>query len=109
MATDVLTHEIKITITGFDSEEIVFSNLNINQSIASHHHFNFIWRIGAFQSDPDIQSKVMDYIGKDVSITMASSIFKGIITEISIEERNDGQVIHIAGQSPTILLEDAGL
>ena len=107
MATDVLTHEIKITITGFDSEEIVFSNLNINQSIASHHHFNFIWRIGAFQSDPDIQSKVMDYIGKDVSITMASSIFKGIITEISIEERNDGQVIHIAGQSPTILLEDA--
>lgn len=24
MATDVLTHEIKITITGFDSEEIVF-------------------------------------------------------------------------------------
>ncbi|MBL0066434.1 MAG: type VI secretion system tip protein VgrG [Bacteroidetes bacterium] len=104
MTTYLNAPEVKIQIA---DEEVIFNNLVLEQSVAKHHHFSFQWKYKDFMSNSDIQTQVMNFISKEVSITMGQNKFKGIITEISIEDRDDSHVFHISGQSHTILLEDA--
>ncbi|HRH67800.1 MAG TPA: contractile injection system protein, VgrG/Pvc8 family, partial [Bacteroidia bacterium] len=104
MPTYLNAPEVKIQIA---DEDVIFNNLVLEQSVAKHHHFSFSWKYKDFMSNADIQNQVMNFISKEVSITMGQNKFKGIITEISIEDRDDSHVFHISGQSPTVLLEDA--
>jgi type VI secretion system secreted protein VgrG len=106
MSTSIHAPDVKIQITGFD-KTVVYSQLVIEQSVANHHHFSFLWNPGDFQSDANLQSDVMNYIGRDVSISLGKNKFKGIVTEIIIEDLDDSHTFHISGQSPTILLDDA--
>ena len=106
MTTYQYSPEIKIQITGFD-QEVVFSNLVLEQAIAKHHHFSFQWQYSDFLADTRIQMEVIDYISKEVSISMGKNKFKGIITEISIQEHSGSHSFQVSGYSTTILLDDA--
>lgn len=106
MTTFQHSPDVKIQITGFD-HEVIFSNLVLEQAVGKHHHFSFQWNYGDFLSATNIQLEVIDFISKEVSITMGQNKFKGIITEISVQEYSGSHSFQISGHSHTILLDDA--
>ena len=102
-----ITTYVSIDIQGFD-EEVIYTNLELNQSVLDHHYFSFIWKYGELLSNMHFQTKMAgDFIGKKVIITFRDTIFSGIITAISAKEsHNAHQGFLISGCSPTVLLED---
>ena len=99
--------EVKIDVEGYN-ETVVYRDLWLNQAVLGHHTFGFIWNVGSFKADGDFQLKVAkDYIGKAVSISFNNNLFNGVITKVTIDERNsNSHAFIIEGNSPTILLED---
>ena len=104
---ECITTYVSIDIQGFD-EVVIYTNLELTQSVLDHHYFSFIWKYGDLQSNMNFQTKMAgDFIGKKVIITFRETIFSGIITSISAKEsHNAHQGFLISGCSHTILLED---
>lgn len=74
---------VAIQVQDFD-EEVLFSNLSINQRLADTNSFSFIWRVE--QGDVLVSTQVEFYkknLGKQVTITIDDGfVFKGVIQNI---------------------------
>ncbi|MEP7170717.1 MAG: contractile injection system protein, VgrG/Pvc8 family, partial [Bacteroidota bacterium] len=98
---------VNIRIHGYELP-VVYRNLILTQPVCDHHEFSFVWNAGYFKSDANFQLKVIKtFIGASISISFGDKEFSGLITEISIDDRNsNSQSFIIKGSSPTVLTDD---
>ncbi len=99
--------KVTVSIQGQD-KPVVYRNLVVNQVVAGHHQFSFIWNVGEIKHDAGSQLDVVkNTIGATVSIQMGDNMFTGLITQVTIqEETGNSQAFTIKGQSLTIFLDD---
>jgi len=83
-----LTHT-SIRVEGND-EDIIFSNLTVNQQLADVNSFHFTWRQPEGEASLSAQvSFYSDHLSKEVTITIGDDFsFKGIIYAISCNNRD---------------------
>ena len=79
------------TTVNIDGKNILFVALSLNQSFNNHHNFEITVDYEALELNwMNDAAKLMDFIGKDVIITMKhkekpiENIFKGTISNISM-------------------------
>jgi type VI secretion system secreted protein VgrG len=98
---------VSIKVQGYNSN-VVYSELVVQQPILNHHEFSFTWNIGNFKSNANFQLDVFSkYLGAIVNVNFKDNGFSGIITQLTVDERNGAsQSFLVKGQSPSILLDD---
>ncbi|MGB8489514.1 MAG: phage baseplate assembly protein V, partial [Bacteroidales bacterium] len=112
-----LASKIRIDIEGTEIKD--FSDIFIRESIYSHHEFEVICRMDAFEKrDEFVMEQSKKYIGSAISISIElkkkgnspilEHLFKGLITSIRTTKSYTGESDHVilAGYSPDILLSD---
>ncbi len=110
-----MSYTTSVNITTQNGKTLEFSRVLINQQFNQHHFFeiNLINLISDQYSHFKSIDDTKDLLGKIINISIKSegdgkpeNIFKGIVTEIGLENNSDnyGETV-IKGYSPTILLE----
>ncbi len=94
-----------------------FSSLTINQQFNDHHYFELTFNNDVIEERYSVLiNKSKDFLGEEITITFSAksdtsypdNTFKGIITEITIDnDRSEESCLVFKGYSPTILM-DAG-
>jgi len=112
-----VAQEIDIQINLEGGQTITpFNYLTLSQQINGHHHFEVRFNHDVLENKNSvIIDKAKDFLGKTISLSFKTKfssgepdhIFKGIITEVGIDNNMDSVGdIFFKGCSPTILLEN---
>lgn len=90
------------------SKPVIYLNLTLNQNIGGHHYFSFIWNVGEVKSNANFQiDLIKSNIGKTVNIQINDTLFKGVITQMTIQDQSSKtQTFRVTGQSFTVILDD---
>ncbi|MCE5347242.1 MAG: type VI secretion system tip protein VgrG [Bacteroidales bacterium] len=112
-----LASKIRIEIEGEELKD--FLNLTIKQSIYTHHEFEVVCRMDAFEKKDDfVMEQSKRFIGSVINITIEAKLkgesrvsehlFKGLITTIKSTKSHTGESDHVilSGYSPDILMSD---
>ena len=102
----------KIFIDGEEQFQDVAYDVEITQSVGTHHSFSVIFPISSVEGfAATLMDKSMEFIGKKISIYFENPLysgeleFVGIIDDIGLNKTNAGAgAIHINGKSPDALL-----
>ncbi|MFZ0596617.1 MAG: phage baseplate assembly protein V [Flavobacterium sp.] len=105
--------QVHITIDEF-TQNIVYYDLKLTQSMMDHHHFSFTWQYTASPviKPADQAAALRKYEGREVIFTFKSQsgirlMSKGIITKLkSVDVDGSPLGLHVTGISHTILLDD---
>jgi type VI secretion system secreted protein VgrG len=105
--------QVHLDISGFASN-VVYYDLKLEQKMADHHHFSFVWQYTAAPViEPSAQAQaIRDYLGRDVIFTFKGLngiilMAKGVINSLeSIDLHGCPAGLHVTGISHTIFLDD---
>lgn len=105
--------QVHLDISGF-APNVVYYDLKLEQKMADHHHFSFVWQYTAAPViEPSGQAQaIRDYLGRDVIFTFKGLngiklMSKGIINSLeSIDLHGCPAGLHVTGISHTIFLDD---
>ncbi|MBS7230534.1 type IV secretion protein Rhs [Flavobacterium psychroterrae] len=105
--------QVHITIDEF-TQNIVYYDLKLTQTMMDHHHFSFTWQYTASPviKPADQAAALRKYEGREVIFTFKSQsgirlMSKGIITKLkSVDVDGSPLGLHVTGISHTILLDD---
>ncbi len=108
-----LQEQVHIDIDGF-KPKVIYYDLQVVQTMASHHHFSFLWRYSdSVVTDVSDQGKMIrDYSGRDVIFTFKSASgttvkSKGIIVGLdSVDSQGGSPGLVVHGMSHTIFIDD---
>ena len=110
-----MAQQINVEIQVKDTKIAPFSSLTLNQQFNGHHYFELRFNHDVVeQKNAVLINKSKDLLGEEITIAFSTKFdsgypdntFKGIITEISIDNNMNatGDLV-FKGHSPTILLE----
>jgi type VI secretion system secreted protein VgrG len=105
--------QVHLDISGF-AHNVVYYDLKLEQKMADHHHFSFVWQYTAAPViEPSAQAQaIRDYLGRDVIFTFKGLngiklMAKGVINSLeSIDLHGCPAGLHVTGISHTIFLDD---
>jgi type VI secretion system secreted protein VgrG len=105
--------QVHLDISGF-APNVVYYDLKLEQKMADHHHFSFVWQYTAAPViEPSAQAQaIRDYLGRDVIFTFkglngVKLMAKGVINSLeSIDLHGCPAGLHVTGISHTIFLDD---
>jgi type VI secretion system secreted protein VgrG len=105
--------QVHLDISGF-APNVVYYDLKLEQKMADHHHFSFVWQYTAAPViEPSAQAQaIRDYLGRDVIFTFKGLngiklMAKGVINSLeSIDLHGCPAGLHVTGISHTIFLDD---
>jgi type VI secretion system secreted protein VgrG len=105
--------QVHLDISGF-AHNVVYYDLKLEQKMADHHHFSFVWQYTATPViEPSAQAQaISDYQGNEVIFTFTGLngvklMAKGVINTLtSIDLHGCPAGLHVTGISHTIFLDD---
>jgi type VI secretion system secreted protein VgrG len=105
--------QVHLDISGF-AHNVVYYDLKLEQKMADHHHFSFVWQYTASAViEPSAQAQaISDYHGNEVIFTFkgldgVKLMAKGVINTLtSIDLHGCPAGLHVTGISHTIFLDD---
>jgi type VI secretion system secreted protein VgrG len=103
--------QVHLDISGF-APNVVYYDLKLEQKMADHHHFSFVWQYTAAPVIEPSAQAIRDYLDREVIFTFKGLngiklMAKGVINSLeSIDLHGCPAGLHVTGISHTIFLDD---